>query len=288
MSSNQGLPPVDRRAWIALSVSTMAALLTVIDVSIVNVAFPTIREGARCIGGGPLLGALRLLDSRRLVPPPGRSPRRPEGPAQAVPDRGGDLRGGVVPVRSRSHPRPVDRSTRPAGHRWIDPQPGFPGDGPTGLPGGTAFAGHRDMGRLGCPGCGHRPLGRRHHPRTLDLALGVPGERSDRVGHPDRHPEVRKGVQGSGCPGWLRPGRRPGWHHRRGHGAPGRGAGPGMGLRLWSDDRRRARRPDAPGGDAETVRHASEPAAGALAVPGSGPSGRQRWARPSSRLRSSP
>ena len=29
MSSNQGLPPVDRRAWIALSVSTMAALLTV-------------------------------------------------------------------------------------------------------------------------------------------------------------------------------------------------------------------------------------------------------------------
>ena len=44
MSSNQGLPPVDRRAWIALSVSTMAALLTVIDVSIVNVAFPTIRR----------------------------------------------------------------------------------------------------------------------------------------------------------------------------------------------------------------------------------------------------
>ena len=44
MSSNQGLPPVERRAWIALSVSTMAALLTVIDVSIVNVAFPTIRR----------------------------------------------------------------------------------------------------------------------------------------------------------------------------------------------------------------------------------------------------
>jgi len=42
--SSQGLPPVERRAWIALGVSTLAALLTVIDVSIVNVAFPSIRR----------------------------------------------------------------------------------------------------------------------------------------------------------------------------------------------------------------------------------------------------
>ena len=44
MPSSQGLPPVERRAWIALGVSTLAALLTVIDVSIVNVAFPSIRR----------------------------------------------------------------------------------------------------------------------------------------------------------------------------------------------------------------------------------------------------
>ena len=35
---------VERRAWIALAVSTMAALLTTIDISIVNVAFPSIRR----------------------------------------------------------------------------------------------------------------------------------------------------------------------------------------------------------------------------------------------------
>ncbi|MDP6177428.1 MAG: MFS transporter [Acidimicrobiales bacterium] len=35
---------VGRRAWMALAVSTLAALLTVIDISIVNVAFPSIRR----------------------------------------------------------------------------------------------------------------------------------------------------------------------------------------------------------------------------------------------------
>ncbi len=35
---------VERRAWIALAVSTLAALLTTIDISIVNVAFPSMRR----------------------------------------------------------------------------------------------------------------------------------------------------------------------------------------------------------------------------------------------------
>ena len=42
-----GEPPggvVERRAWIALAVSTLAALLTTIDISIVNVAFPSMRR----------------------------------------------------------------------------------------------------------------------------------------------------------------------------------------------------------------------------------------------------
>jgi EmrB/QacA subfamily drug resistance transporter len=38
------LPPVDRRAWIALGVATLAGLLTTIDISIVNVAFPSMRR----------------------------------------------------------------------------------------------------------------------------------------------------------------------------------------------------------------------------------------------------
>lgn len=40
----KGPVQVERRAWIALAVSTLAALLTVIDISIVNVAFPSIRR----------------------------------------------------------------------------------------------------------------------------------------------------------------------------------------------------------------------------------------------------
>ncbi len=43
-SAGQDLPPVDRRAWIALGVATLAGLLTTIDISIVNVAFPSMRR----------------------------------------------------------------------------------------------------------------------------------------------------------------------------------------------------------------------------------------------------
>ena len=43
-SAGQELPPVDRRAWIALGVATLAGLLTTIDISIVNVAFPSMRR----------------------------------------------------------------------------------------------------------------------------------------------------------------------------------------------------------------------------------------------------
>ena len=42
-----GEPPggvVERRTWIALAVSTLATLLTTIDISIVNVAFPSMRR----------------------------------------------------------------------------------------------------------------------------------------------------------------------------------------------------------------------------------------------------
>ncbi|MBQ91615.1 MAG: hypothetical protein CL441_09465 [Acidimicrobiaceae bacterium] len=69
---------VPRRAWLALGVSTLAALLTVIDISIVNVAFPSIRRdlGASETGlswvlsgysvavGAFLLVAGRLADQR--------------------------------------------------------------------------------------------------------------------------------------------------------------------------------------------------------------------------------
>ena len=44
MVEQREIVQADRRAWMALTVSTLAALLTVIDISIVNVAFPSIRQ----------------------------------------------------------------------------------------------------------------------------------------------------------------------------------------------------------------------------------------------------
>ena len=78
MEAGGGATAVDRRAWLALAVSTLAALLTVIDISIVNVAFPSIRRdlGASEVGlswvlsgysvsvGAFLLVAGRLADQR--------------------------------------------------------------------------------------------------------------------------------------------------------------------------------------------------------------------------------
>ena len=52
-----GEPPggvVERRAWIALAVSTLAALLTTIDISIVNVAFPSMRRDLGATETGPV------------------------------------------------------------------------------------------------------------------------------------------------------------------------------------------------------------------------------------------
>lgn len=69
---------VERRAWIALAVSTLAALLSTIDISIVNVAFPSIRSdlgateaglswvlsGYSIASGAFLMLAGRLADQR--------------------------------------------------------------------------------------------------------------------------------------------------------------------------------------------------------------------------------
>jgi EmrB/QacA subfamily drug resistance transporter len=75
-----GLTPVHRQAWLALSVATLAAMLTVIDVSIVNVAFPSIRRdlGASAAGLSWVLSGYSvsigafLLISGRLADQHGR------------------------------------------------------------------------------------------------------------------------------------------------------------------------------------------------------------------------
>ena len=75
--SSAPLEHVDRRAWLALSVATLASLLTVIDVSIVNVAFPSIKRdlGASAAGLSWVLsgysvavGAFLLISGPKFSP----------------------------------------------------------------------------------------------------------------------------------------------------------------------------------------------------------------------------
>ena len=71
---------VDRRSWIALAVSTLAALLTTIDISIVNVAFPSMRRDLDAtesglswvLSGYSIASGAFLLLSGRLADQKGR------------------------------------------------------------------------------------------------------------------------------------------------------------------------------------------------------------------------
>ena len=76
-----GAEPIERQAWLALSVVTVVAFLVVIDVSVVNVAFPSISEdlGARGVqrlmveGGGKVHTQFltdNLADELQLVVAP--------------------------------------------------------------------------------------------------------------------------------------------------------------------------------------------------------------------------
>ena len=74
--------PVERRAWVALSVATLAGLLTTIDISIVNVAFPSMRRdlGATeaslswVLSGYSIASGAFLMLAGRLADQKGRRP----------------------------------------------------------------------------------------------------------------------------------------------------------------------------------------------------------------------
>src|SRR3954469_9108884 len=115
-------PPVYTRRWIAAAVMVVAALMDMIDATIVNVALPTIRAdlGASAtqvewiVTAYLLPFASFLLVAGRLGDALGR---RAPGGGPACPPRSGNVRRGAPPVRAgrlagRAGPGPGARGRR--------------------------------------------------------------------------------------------------------------------------------------------------------------------------------
>ena len=173
--------PDDRSRWLALYVLCVGMLMIVLDVTVVNVALPSIQDdlgfsqsslawvvNAYLIAfGGLLLLAGRLGDliGRRID-----LPRRP-----------GPVHGGVAAVRRGAEPGDAGRRAVPAGDRRRDDLRGDPGDDRDDVP-GAAGAGEGDRrvrvrgvcGRLG------RPARRRRAHAGDQLALDLLHQRPDR------------------------------------------------------------------------------------------------------------
>ena len=92
---------LDPMRWKALAVVCAAFFMTVLDVSIVNVALPSIGRVARLLAREPPVGDHRVRDHVRRLPAARRPRRRPARPAARLPRRRRALHDRVVPLRPR-------------------------------------------------------------------------------------------------------------------------------------------------------------------------------------------
>ena len=112
----------DPRRWKALAVLGVAYLMVVLDVSIVNVALPSIQEDLELHDREPAVGRLRLRAHLRRLPAPRRAHGRPARPPQALHDRPRALLPDVALGRARELRRDADRRPARAGRRGRDPR----------------------------------------------------------------------------------------------------------------------------------------------------------------------
>ena len=110
----------DRNAWLALGVTTLVFFLVVIDVSAVNVAFPSIRDDFG-VSEATLGWVISGYDDHRRRPlAGGRTLRRQLRPQAALPPGRRDLHRRLDAVRDLAERRVPDRGTRGPGRRWGD------------------------------------------------------------------------------------------------------------------------------------------------------------------------
>ena len=222
-----------------LIVASFGAFLAFLDATIVNVAFPSIRESfpGTSIGGlSWVLNAYNIV--LRGLPDRLRTPDRPAGPTPGLRHR--------CRCCSLSRPacaQPLRRSSLLVAARVLQAARGRPagarvaGPGRRGVPRGAAGARHRAVGGDCCCRGRPRPPARRCPRAAGWLAVGLPGQPALRgdgvVGGPrpaGREP-IPRHPYASGPPRRRPPGRRPGCAQPRHHQGQRLGVGQRRGTR---------------------------------------------------------
>ena len=282
----------DPLRWKALTVVCAAFFMTILDVSIVNVALPSIGTSLALLGGEPAVGDHGVRDHLWRLPPALWAPRRPVRAPAALHDRRGHLHDRLPLLRAGLVGGRPDRLTcrtgaRGGGHHAVGAL-----DRDDDLRRGRrAKQGARDLGSARRRRRRGRRARRRNPHDLPELALDLLGQRPRRRGrllphHPCRAREPRRGEEGAGR-------RRRGDRHRRPRAARLRGhegTRPRLDVGLDAEPAGRGR--PAP---ARVRRHRGAGEGSADAVPRSSGSRRSRartsagscWARSRSRTSSS-
>ena len=108
----------ERKRWLVLAVTVVAQFMVILDVSVVNVALPSIKARPALLPGEPAVGDHRLLDPVRRHAAPGRPARRPARTPAAVHGRRRRLHARLAAVRARLVGGRADRHAGAAGARW--------------------------------------------------------------------------------------------------------------------------------------------------------------------------
>ena len=155
-------PPAadDRSRWIALYVLCAGMLMIVLDVTVVNVALPSIQDDLGFSPVEPRLGRQRLPDRLRRSAAARRALRRPHRPQDHLHDRPRHLHRGLAAVRRGAEPGGAGR------------RPLHPGRGRRDDLGGHPRHDRDDVPRAARPGEGDRRLRLRRLRRRLDRAAG--------------------------------------------------------------------------------------------------------------------
>ena len=182
-----------------LLVACFGAFLAFLDATIVNVAFPSIRESFPTTSiGEPVVGPQRLQHRLRGLPHRLRPPHRPARPPARVRRGRGAVHRGLGAVRRRALGGPAGRRPHRPGPRRGHARARLAGAGGRGVPRRAALARDRALGRVGR---------RRRRPRAADrwcaggarrLALGLPHQPPVRPGRAVGGPQPARREPGAG------------------------------------------------------------------------------------------